>query len=211
MTAWSCRYRCASVCELHDGELNAGKQYQSGRGQHSTVRPAMHYANAVIPCKRVQVLVRTRAVEREQAERAERARLHNSNYWIEKFMAAAPQAADPELAGAREASASPLQAVQVARWRKTLSEVQVRWARQAVRECSFYSFCAVECCSAKVAVDCMLSWACASCSCLVRCTSSNLAFKAAAAHTAGNARFESQLACVHCKTKRCLRHVARRS
>jgi hypothetical protein len=76
----------------------------------------------------VQLLAKTRAVEREQAERVERDRLHNATYWIEKFMATAHSQTDPELAGHNEEHASPLAAVEAARWRKSLSEVQAEAA-----------------------------------------------------------------------------------
>lgn len=39
----------------------------------------------------VQLLARTRQVEREQAEKAEAARLHDARFWIEKFMSTATQ------------------------------------------------------------------------------------------------------------------------
>lgn len=71
----------------------------------------------------VQVLTHTRQVEREQAEAAEKARLHNASFWIEKFMTSAVRANDPEVAGHHN-SATPLAAVSAARWRKTLSDVQ---------------------------------------------------------------------------------------
>lgn len=71
----------------------------------------------------LQLLARTRQVEREQAEHAEQERIHNSAYWIEKFMMAAFHHKDPELAGHHN-SVTPLASVEAARWRKTLKDVQ---------------------------------------------------------------------------------------
>jgi hypothetical protein len=82
----------------------------------------------------LQLLARTRQVEREQAEHAEQQRIHNSAYWIEKFMTAAFQQKDPELAGHHN-SVTPLASVAAARWRKTLKDVQREEAeRKAVEE-----------------------------------------------------------------------------
>lgn len=69
------------------------------------------------------MLAKTRQVAKEQAERADRERVHNARYWVEKFMSSATRQADPELAGHHEET-TPLAAVAAARWRRTLSDVQ---------------------------------------------------------------------------------------
>ena len=82
----------------------------------------------------MQLLARTRQVEREQAEKREASRLHNASFWVEKFMSSATQQADPELAGHHEENASPLVAVEQARWRKTLSDVRAADAAAAAAQ-----------------------------------------------------------------------------
>jgi hypothetical protein len=71
----------------------------------------------------MQLLAHTKQVEQEQEQKAEQQRVHNAQYWIEKFMISAREHKNPETAGHNE-QASPLASVAAARWRRTLKDVQ---------------------------------------------------------------------------------------